>query len=127
MESRDFKTNIQKREKKRGRKLQRHNANGHGLQNICGDFKEETRKGDRGKGGVVSDADGIQGAKGRSRDSLLLKESIRKGIRKEKGKVIVTFADMKKAAFDKLRRKRIWERMEKKGVSRNLIENKRSV
>lgn len=41
-------------------------------------------------------------------------------IKKEKGKVLVCFADMK-AAFDKQRRRRIWERLRKKGVRNNLI------
>lgn len=42
-------------------------------------------------------------------------------IRREKGKILVCFADLK-AAFDKVKRKEIWGRLRKKGVNEKLIK-----
>ena len=59
---------------------------------------------------------GFRGGKGTAEAIYVLKEVIRKGIEKEKGKIIICSADMK-AAFDRLKREKIWERLEKKGVN----------
>lgn len=57
--------------------------------------------------------------KGTAEAIYVLKEVVRKGIKKNKGKMIVVFADMK-AAFDKLKREEIWKRLKKNGSKRTL-------
>ena len=69
---------------------------------------------------------GYREGKGTAEAIYVLKEIVRKGIEKERGKVIICFADMK-AAFDRLKRDRIWERLEKKGVNRILISRIRKL
>ena len=69
---------------------------------------------------------GFREGKGTAEAIHVLKEVIRKGIEKERGKVIVCFADMK-AAFDRLKRERIWERLDRKGVNRYLVRRIRSL
>ena len=56
----------------------------------------------------------------------VLKEVIRKGIERERGKVLVCFADMR-AAFDRLKRDKIWERLARKGVNVKLVRRIRSL
>lgn len=63
---------------------------------------------------------GFREGKGIAKAIYALKEAIESGIKKERGKVIVGFADMK-AAFDRLKRENIWESMRKKGVGNRLI------
>ena len=69
---------------------------------------------------------GYREGKGTAEAIYVLKEIVRKGIEKERGKVIICFADMK-AAFDRLKRDRIWEKLEKKGVNRILISRIRKL
>ena len=56
----------------------------------------------------------------------VLKGVIRKGIVIERGKIFIGFANMK-AAFDRLKRDKIWKMLEKKGVNGNLIRRIRSL
>ena len=56
---------------------------------------------------------GYRRGKGTAEAIYIVKELIRKGIEKEKGEIIVACADMY-ATFDRLKRAKIWERMEKK-------------
>ena len=69
---------------------------------------------------------GYREGKGTAEAIYVLKEIVRKAVEKERGKVFVGFADTK-AAFDRLKRERIWERLRKKGVNRSLIERMRSL
>ena len=64
--------------------------------------------------------------KGTAEAIYVLKELIRKGIEKEKVKIIICFADMK-AAFDRLRRAKIWKRLVTKGVNGKLVSRIRSL
>ena len=69
---------------------------------------------------------GFREGKGTAEGIYVLKKVIRKGIERERGKILVCFADMK-AAFDRLKRDRIWERLARKGVNMKLVRRIRSL
>lgn len=67
---------------------------------------------------------GFRKGKGTIEAIYVLTEIIEENTRKEKGKIYVCFTDLK-AAFDRLNRKKIWERREKKLKKEKRVEERR--
>jgi predicted GNAT family acetyltransferase len=63
---------------------------------------------------------GFRKGKGTIEAIYVLTEAIEENIEKERGKVFACFVDLK-AAFDKVKRKKIWDRLRKKGVEEKLV------
>lgn len=64
---------------------------------------------------------GFRRGKGTMEAVFILSEIIEEGIRKEKGKIFVCFTDLK-AAFDLIKRQRIWEILRKKEVQEKMVK-----
>ena len=71
------------------------------------------------KGVAIRTQSGFGKSKGTIEAVYVLNEIIEKPIRKEKGKMLICFANLK-VAFEKLTRKEIWKILKKEGVENRL-------
>lgn len=75
------------------------------------------------KGGLDETQMGFRGGGGRGgMDNIyIIKHVVGKKLREKKGKVYLTFVDLK-AAFDKLDRRPLWDAMKKRGINQTMIK-----
>lgn len=118
MEGRRNSTNQKERRRTGNERLQRNNNYAVGIQNIHGGISREVKRGG-GKEGDTSKA-GFRKGMGTIDQIYALNYLINRQIEKEKGKMTVTFIDLK-AAFDSVNKDELIKTMRVKGVRKGLI------